>query len=162
MPAFRISSSKLRSPLIRTSRPSMFNVLAATVVIMLPSNDFVSVGFMLWSRGLYADNGFELAGMRTDPALNAERLVDGVRLFLLAGDGMDGTPPGARRAALAFGRVYAGLGQRFALAGGAMLVKYVGVVFLAEMAQRGEDRIGSRLPQPAERAFLYRRSQLLQ
>ena len=46
MPAFRISSSRLRSPLIGTSRPSILNVFAATVVIMLPSNGFASVDFM--------------------------------------------------------------------------------------------------------------------
>src|ERR1017187_2793638 len=140
MPAFRISSSRLRSPLNGTSRPSMFNVFAATVLLMLPSNDFVSVVFMLWSQAvvLYADDGFELASIRTDAALDAEGLVDRVSLFLFAGDRVHRTLPGARGAALALGRVNAWLGQRFALAGGTMLVKHMRVVFLAEVAQRGE------------------------
>src|ERR1035437_8725523 len=104
--------------------------------------------------GLYANDGFELAGVGADAALDAERLVNRVHLFLFALDRVHGALPGTRGAALAFGRVDTGLGQRFTLAAGTMLVKHVGVVFLAEVAQRGEDRIGSRLAQPTEGAFL--------
>src|ERR1019366_2839915 len=94
--------------------------------------------------GLYANNGFELAGVGADAALDAKRLVDRMHLFLLAGNGVNRTLSRAGGAALALGWVDAGLGQRFALAAGAMLVKDVGVVFLAEVGQCGEDRVGSR------------------
>ena len=48
-----------------------------------------------------------------------------------------------------------GLGQRFALAGRTMLVEHVRVVFLTEIAQRGQHRVRRRLAQAAERAFLH-------
>src|ERR1017187_9594867 len=131
MPAFRISSSRLRSPLNGTSRPSMVNVFAATVLLMLPSNGFVSVAFMLLSQaiGLHADDRLELAGVGADAALDGECLVDYVRLLLFAGDRVHRTLPRARGAAFALGRVDAGLGQRLALAGVTMLVKHMRVVF---------------------------------
>src|SRR5574339_395946 len=100
---------------------------------------------------LYSENGFEFAGIGAGAAFDAFALVNHVDLFASASDGFHGADFGTGGASLATDRVDARLSQRPALAGGAMLVKYVRVVFVTEIPQRGEHRVRSRLAQTTKR-----------
>ncbi len=102
---------------------------------------------------LYPGNGLEFAGVGAGAADDALGLVDDMGLFLLAADGAHGAFFGAGRTALALGRVDARLGERLALAGRAMLVEHMRVVFVAEIAQGRKHRVGRRLAQAAHEPF---------
>ena len=84
--------------------------------------------------------------------------IDDVRLLLLAGDGLCGALTSAEATADALLFVD-GVGQQIhALLGGALLVVDVSLVFVTEVTDGGQNRVGSSLAQAAQCAVLDRKS----
>src|SRR5690606_9458291 len=86
MPILRAASSTVVPRSTATSRPSI---------------TMLNVSTPFTSPSLCFDNGFEFAAFQTEPALDADGLVDHIRLFQLAADGIHRTAPCAQAAAAA-------------------------------------------------------------
>ena len=140
MSALRISSSRLRSPSIGTSRPSMLTKLAVSTL----------------SSCYIPSTALRLQACRAGPALDAQIGVDVMRLLLLAGDG-------AHRA-LAASTVRSPCTSAGLISGrNSALQRPVRQRFWntwssyssPEISQGGEHRVRRRLAQPAQRTFLH-------
>ena len=111
---------------------------------------------------LFLLDGAEFALLHAGAALEALGRVDGVRIAHRTADGICRADSCTQRAALALIGIDAILQQRFADAGRALLIHDMRDIFVAEIAQRGEDGVGSSLPQRAQRTGLNVCSQLFQ
>ena len=103
----------------------------------------------------------EFAVRHTYAALDADILVDDVRLAHLAGNGVGGAVARTERTAAALGGVD-GIGQqRFTHARVTVLLLNVVHILLTEVAESGKDGVGCGLPQRAQRGLLHVRGKLL-
>ena len=85
-----------------------------------------------------------------------------MRLFYFSGYRADRAFLAAQRASAAFVRVYVIAYKLRTFSGGTAVFFYVSLVFVAEISERGEHGIRSRLTESAERAVLYLSAQLFE
>src|SRR5208337_247563 len=143
--ALRTSSSRFRSPSITTVFPSI-----------------VKVGWVTLFIWLYPLDRVNFAGCGARAALDAQFLIDLVRLLLFSRDGSSRAGFNAQAATFAFRLTDFRPRQRLALASAAALIEDVLFVLLAEVAHGGEDRVRRRLTQAAQRSDLHSASKFLQ
>ena len=100
-----------------------------------------------------SSHGVEPADLKTLAALDAPGRIDHVRLLLLAADAVGRALLGAEHAAGAGLGVDVVRDQRLALAGRAALLVDMRFVFIAEVPDGREHRVGRRAAEGAERAL---------
>src|SRR5664279_3538359 len=99
---------------------------------------------------LHPRDRFEAAGPVALVAVDAQAVIDDVRLTLLAGDGLGRAGPPAHSAAVAL--LVDGVGEQgLALMSGALAVGDVRLVLRAEVLESGEHRVWGGLAQAALR-----------
>ena len=105
---------------------------------------------------------FKVHSLTANPALLAFGWIDQTDLFFSPSDGPVGAGPLAVAAAVALFGINGIVDQGLADSGRTMFLQDVGLVFLPEVAQGGQNRIGRRFPQPAEGGLGNGFGQLLQ
>src|SRR3989339_1116905 len=105
---------------------------------------------------LFDNYGVKLAAVKTSSAFDAFVLKNFVELFFSALNGFHRTHQTATPTAVAFLVVHPEGDQRFTDLGRTFLLGNVGLVFIPEVFDGGEDRIGGGLPQAAQGRLLDR------